>query len=179
MKNAPRPRKPSAACFEPSEASETFSGAFLSFPTRRKRSAARFDTFRGVRASAACVGAYRIRPPGAPTRGEYTSPGMFIHPLRDVWRAYSIRPYRGTCIRYVRRVRAFVTVIRAHGPVWGAYSIRPYRATCIRPVGRGRFTALPKAGPPGGMLWASSRRPTRGERRWRRRGLRAARSAGC
>ena len=37
---------------------------------------------------------------------------------------------------------------------------------------------IPKAGTPGGMLWASSRRPTRGERR-RRRGLRAARSAGC
>ena len=48
MKNAPTPRKPSAACFEPSEASETFSGAFLSFPRPRKRSAARFDTFRRV-----------------------------------------------------------------------------------------------------------------------------------
>ena len=33
---------------ELSEASETFSGAFLSFPTRRKRSAARFDVFRGL-----------------------------------------------------------------------------------------------------------------------------------
>ena len=42
----------------------------------------------------------------------------------------------------------------------------------------GFLTALPKAGPPGGMLWASSRRPTRGERR-RRRGLHSARSAGC
>ena len=42
----------------------------------------------------------------------------------------------------------------------------------------GFLTALPKAGTPGGMLWASSRRPTRGERR-RRRGLHSARSAGC
>ena len=55
----PRPRKPSNNLFEPfrrvgnvqrrvfelSEASETFSGVFLSFPTRRKPSAARFDTF--------------------------------------------------------------------------------------------------------------------------------------
>ena len=38
----PRPRKPSNNLFEPSEASETFSGAFLSFPTRRKCSAACF-----------------------------------------------------------------------------------------------------------------------------------------
>ena len=45
---APRPRKRSATCFEPSEASETFSGVFWSFPTRRKRSAARFDVFRGL-----------------------------------------------------------------------------------------------------------------------------------
>ena len=45
---APRPRKPSATCFEPSEASETFSGVFWSFPTRRKRSAACFDAFRRV-----------------------------------------------------------------------------------------------------------------------------------
>ena len=45
---APRPRKPSATCFEPSEASEMFSGVFWSFPTRRKRSAARFDAFRRV-----------------------------------------------------------------------------------------------------------------------------------
>ena len=37
---------------------------------------------------------------------------------------------------------------------------------------------IPKAGPPGGMLWASSRRPIRGERR-PRWGLHAARSAGC
>ena len=44
----PRRRKPSAARFELSDASETFSGAFLSFPRARKRSAARFDTFRGV-----------------------------------------------------------------------------------------------------------------------------------
>ena len=35
MKNDSRPRKPSAACFEPSEASETFSGAFWSFPRPR------------------------------------------------------------------------------------------------------------------------------------------------
>ena len=41
----------------------------------------------------------------------------------------------------------------------------------------GFLTALPRAGR-WGVCWASSRRPTRGERR-RRRGLRAARSAGC
>ena len=46
--DAPRPRKPSATCFEPSEASETFSGVFWSFPTRRKRSAACFGAFRGL-----------------------------------------------------------------------------------------------------------------------------------
>ena len=40
----------------------------------------------------------------------------------------------------------------------------------------GFLTALPRAGR-WGVCWASSRRPTRGERR--RRGLRAARSAGC
>ena len=42
----------------------------------------------------------------------------------------------------------------------------------------GFLTALPRAGR-WGVCWASSRRPTRGERRRRRRGLRAARSAGC
>ena len=41
------------------------------------------------------VGAYRIRPPGATIGGEYMSPGMIIHPLRDVWGAYAIRPYTG------------------------------------------------------------------------------------
>ena len=41
----------------------------------------------------------------------------------------------------------------------------------------GFLTALPRAGR-WGVCWASSRRPIRGERR-RRRGLRAARSAGC
>ena len=45
---APRPRKRSATCFEPSEASETFSGVFWSFPRPRKRSAACFDAFRRV-----------------------------------------------------------------------------------------------------------------------------------
>ena len=62
----PRPRKRSAARFgafrglgnvqrrvlELSEPSETFSGAFWSFPSPRKRSAACFDTFRGLGASA-------------------------------------------------------------------------------------------------------------------------------
>ena len=97
-----------------------------------------------------------------------------------------------------------VRPIRALRPGWGAYAIRPYpdgrgggypasfpaSAEAVRrrpplhryvhsPLGRGRFTALPKAGTPGGMLWASSRRPIRGERGLRRRGLRAARSAGC
>ena len=46
--DAPRPRKPSATCFEPSEASEMFSGVFWSFPRPRKRSAACFDAFRRV-----------------------------------------------------------------------------------------------------------------------------------
>ena len=41
----------------------------------------------------------------------------------------------------------------------------------------GFLTALPRAGR-WGVCWASSRRPTRGERR-RRRGLHSARSAGC
>ena len=45
---APRPRKRSATCFEPSEASETCSGVFWSFPRPRKRSAACFDAFRRV-----------------------------------------------------------------------------------------------------------------------------------
>ena len=38
----PTPRNLQTTCLGLSEASETFSGAFLSFPTRRKRSAARF-----------------------------------------------------------------------------------------------------------------------------------------
>ena len=42
------PRKRSAARFDPSDPSETFSGVFWSFPTSRKRLAARFDTFRGL-----------------------------------------------------------------------------------------------------------------------------------
>ena len=68
----PRPRKRSEACFGAfrrvgnvqrrvlmlSEASEMFSGVFWSFPTRRKRSAARFDVFRGLGAAAG-----RLRPP--------------------------------------------------------------------------------------------------------------------
>ncbi len=68
--------------------------------------------------------------------------------------------------------------IRALRPGWGGVCDTPLHRYVHSPLGRGRFTALPKAGTPGGMLWASSRRPTRGERR-RRRGLRAARSAGC
>ncbi len=46
--DAPRARKPSAACFDPSEGSETFSGAFWRFPRARKSSAACFDAFRGL-----------------------------------------------------------------------------------------------------------------------------------
>ena len=48
------PRKRSAARFDPSEPSETFSGVFWSFPTPRKRSAAFLElsdpseTFSGV-----------------------------------------------------------------------------------------------------------------------------------
>ena len=42
------PRKRSAARFDPSEPSETFSGVFWSFPTPRKRSAACFEAFRGL-----------------------------------------------------------------------------------------------------------------------------------
>ena len=170
----PRRRKPSAACFEPSDASETFSGAFLSFPTRRKRSAARFDTFRGVgnvqrrvltlsEASGRLgtrVGAYCIRPPDAPVRGGYTSPGMIIHPCGMFGGAYSIRPYTGTCI--VTCAGYVHSGTRPNSP-----------ASADAP---GQIRRCPQT--PGSMLWASSRRPTRGERR-RRRGLRAARSAGC
>ena len=43
-----RPRKRSAARFDPSDPSETFSGVFWSFPTPRKRSAACFGAFRGL-----------------------------------------------------------------------------------------------------------------------------------
>ncbi len=42
------PGKTWPASLTPSEASETFSGVFWSFPRPRKRSAARFDTFRGL-----------------------------------------------------------------------------------------------------------------------------------
>ena len=42
------PRKRSAARFDPSDPSETFSGVFWSFPRPRKRSAARFDAFRDL-----------------------------------------------------------------------------------------------------------------------------------
>ena len=181
------------------------------------------------------VGAYRIRPPSAPARGECTSPGMIIHPFRDVWRAYSIRPYPGTragavrrrprpnfpasaeavrdaCQVYQGRLREFLQVSR-HLP-WrlrrrrkslgvcrgvcagGAGSLGICRGGCAsgaslsafaaafaqaaqvsRRLSRpGFLTALPRAGR-WGVCWASSRRPTRGERR--RRGLHSARSAGC
>ena len=71
----PSPRKPSAAYFGAfrglgnvqrrvlmlSEPSETFSGAFWSFPRPRKRSAAGFDTFRGLGAAAAACEVCRVR----------------------------------------------------------------------------------------------------------------------
>ena len=88
------------------------------------------------------VGAYCIRPPGAPARGGYTSPGMIIHPLRDVWWAYAIRPYTG----YVHSARAFGPFRGRQGTRVGAYCIRPtgrhhrwrmcHRGTCIRYVRR-------------------------------------------
>ena len=71
-------------------------------------------------------GATEYAPPGATIGGEYTSPGMIIHPLRDVWWAYAIRPYtgyvhRGTCIRYVRRY----VHSAPFGGVRGAYAVAP------------------------------------------------------
>ena len=140
--------------FELSEASETFSGAFLSFPTRRKLSEASGRL--GTR-----VGAYCIRPTKRPGTGRIHVPGYDHSSLRDVWGAYSIRPYTGTCIvtcaGYVHSGTRPNSPVSADAP--------------------GQIRRRPQT-PPGGMLWASSRRPTRGERGLRR-GLRAARSAGC
>ena len=60
--------------------------------------------------------------------------------------------------------------VRDASQVWPGTCIRV--PSCIRPA------SLPRQRPGRwGVCWASSRRPTRGERR--RRGLRAARSAGC
>ena len=49
---------------------------------------------------------------------------MIIHPLRDVWGAYAIRPYTG----YVHSARAFGPFRGRQGTRVGAY--------CIRPTGR-------------------------------------------
>ena len=80
------------------------------------------------------VGAYCIRPPGAPARGEYTSPGVHpFGPVGPVWGAYSIRPTGrpGTGRMHVPGRSS----IRARGPFGRAYAIRPYTVTVIRPVG--------------------------------------------
>ena len=147
---------------------------FPAFPTRRKRSAARFRAFRGLgnvqrrvltlsEASGRLgtrVGAYCIRPTKRPGTGRIHVPGYDHSSLRDVWGAYSIRPYTGTCIvtcaGYVHSGTRPNSPVSADAP--------------------GQIRRCPQT--PGGMLWASSRRPTRGERGLRR-GLRAARSAGC
>ena len=66
----------------------------------------------------------------------------------------------------------------------GAGSLGICRGVCASGVSLSAFarpgflTALPRAGR-WGVCWASSRRPTRGERERRRRGLHSARSAGC
>ena len=44
-------------------------------------------------------GATAYAPPGATIGGEYTSPGMIIHPLRDVWWGVCNTPLPGSCIR--------------------------------------------------------------------------------
>ena len=100
--------------------------------------------------------------------------GGAVHPfgpVGPVWGAYSIRPYTGTCIRVPGQIRRrpqtpAPTPLRAFAPTGRV----PGQLPCL---GRG----CPQT-PPGGMLWASSRRPIRGERR-PRWGLHAARSAGC
>ena len=113
------------------------------------------------------VGAYRIRPPGATIGGEYTSPGYDHSSLAGASGTpakFAVYPASFAGVRRrppLHRVRAF-----------GSLRV-PGQLPCL---GRG-FTALPRPGR-WGVCWASSRRPTRGERR-RRRGLRAARSAGC
>ena len=62
--------------------------------------------------------------PGATIGGEYTSPGYgHSAPFGSVWRAYAIRPYRGTCIRVPSGTRPASPA---------SADARPYRGTCIR-----------------------------------------------
>ena len=112
------------------------------------------------------VGAYCIRPTGRHHRWRIHVPGVWSFiPCGMFGGAYAIRPYTGTCICPDGALRC-----------WGLRPVELFMrlgvGACTRPNSPASADAR------WGVCWASSRRPTRGERR-RRRGLHSARSAGC
>ena len=129
----------------------------LTLPTPRKRSAACFGAFRPLgnvqrRVLTLSEASGRLRTPAnlagypanlagvpdAPERGRMHVPNArtrwHIHPLRDVWRAYSIRPYLGTRPPTSQPAARPQQTNRAAGP----NTSTPHRGECTypeRPVG--------------------------------------------
>jgi len=104
-------------CLSLSEASETLKQLVWAFPTRRKRSAARFDTFRGLGASG--TGVLSTRPASLPRQGPSADARAFLRSdrnkctssscfcLRILIRLRGQRSIRKTCVS-IRNITYFI-----------------------------------------------------------------------
>ena len=110
-----------------SEASETFSGVFWSFPRPRKRSAARFDVFRALGASADAGEVCLVRAFEVP--GQLSCLGRGRTPAKFAWYGLLRYPASFPASAEAGGVRDASQESRVHDARTGvgAYRIRPHR----------------------------------------------------